>query len=79
MSDIRNDVKIRPMEAGDYNDVYRLWLETPGMGLNTTDDSREGMSFTEFSYQLLQAYDFLELYRSHGCTLQIGGSDQWAT
>ncbi|MCA1782537.1 MAG: tyrosine--tRNA ligase [Intrasporangiaceae bacterium] len=40
-------------------------------------ESQEGISYTEFSYQLLQAYDFLELYRSLGCTLQIGGSDQW--
>ncbi len=37
----------------------------------------EGISFTEFSYLLLQSYDFAELYRRHGCTLQIGGSDQW--
>src|SRR5438045_9063422 len=36
-----------------------------------------GISFTEFSYMLLQAYDFLELYRREGVTLQIGGSDQW--
>lgn len=36
----------------------------------------EGMSYTEFSYQLLQAYDFLQLHRSHSCTVQIGGSDQ---
>lgn len=36
-----------------------------------------GISFLEFSYSLLQAYDFLHLYREHGCTLQIGGSDQW--
>jgi len=36
-----------------------------------------GISYTEFSYQVLQAYDFLELYRRHNCTLQIGGSDQW--
>ena len=36
-----------------------------------------GISFTEFSYQLLQAYDFLQLYDQHGCRLQIGGSDQW--
>jgi tyrosyl-tRNA synthetase len=36
-----------------------------------------GLTFTEFSYQLLQSYDFLELYRRHGCTLQIGGNDQW--
>ena len=36
-----------------------------------------GMSFTEFSYQLLQGYDFLHLYREYGCRLQLGGSDQW--
>ena len=36
-----------------------------------------GISFTEFSYQLLQAMDFLELNRRYGCTLQLGGSDQW--
>jgi len=36
-----------------------------------------GISYTEFSYMLLQAYDFLHLYRAHTCTLQVGGSDQW--
>ena len=36
-----------------------------------------GISYTEFSYMILQANDFLELYRRHGCTLQVGGSDQW--
>jgi tyrosyl-tRNA synthetase len=36
-----------------------------------------GISYTEFTYMLLQAYDFLHLYREYGCTLQIGGSDQW--
>ncbi|MGW0709752.1 tyrosine--tRNA ligase [Streptomyces sp. NPDC002643] len=40
-------------------------------------ESEEGISYTEFSYQLLQGMDFLELYRRHGCTLQQGGSDQW--
>lgn len=40
-------------------------------------ESSEGMSFTEFSYQLLQGYDFLWLYEHKGCTLQMGGSDQW--
>ncbi|MGU3294814.1 tyrosine--tRNA ligase [Williamsia sp. M5A3_1d] len=37
----------------------------------------DGISYTEFSYMLLQAYDFVELHRRHGCTLQLGGSDQW--
>lgn len=40
-------------------------------------EASEGMSFTEFSYQLLQGYDFLHLYREFGCRLQMGGSDQW--
>ena len=40
-------------------------------------ESREGMSFTEFGYQLLQGYDFLWLYEHKGCVLQLGGSDQW--
>ncbi len=39
--------------------------------------AEEGISFTEFSYMLLQAYDFLTLFREHGCTVQMGGSDQW--
>ena len=38
---------------------------------------QEGMSFTEFTYQLLQGYDFLHLYQTKGCKLQMGGSDQW--
>ena len=40
-------------------------------------DSEDGLSFIEFNYMVLQAYDFLELYRSQGCRLQMGGSDQW--
>ncbi|MEV7423985.1 MULTISPECIES: tyrosine--tRNA ligase [unclassified Streptomyces] len=40
-------------------------------------ESDEGISYTEFSYQLLQSMDFLELYRRYGCVLQQGGSDQW--
>lgn len=40
-------------------------------------DSESGISFTEFSYMLLQSYDFLHLFRTHKCVLQTGGSDQW--
>lgn len=40
-------------------------------------EAKEGMSFTEFTYQLVQGYDFLHLFREHQCTLQMGGSDQW--
>jgi tyrosyl-tRNA synthetase len=45
-------------------EAYRLRMET-------------GLSFIEFNYQLLQSYDFLELFRRYGCSLQIGGDDQW--
>ena len=40
-------------------------------------ESNEGMSFTEFTYQLIQGYDFLYLYNNYNCKIQIGGSDQW--
>ncbi|MFM7768954.1 MAG: tyrosine--tRNA ligase, partial [Bacteroidota bacterium] len=40
-------------------------------------EDREGMSFTEFTYQLIQGYDFYFLHQNHGCLLQMGGSDQW--
>ncbi len=41
------------------------------------EDREQGISYTEFSYMLIQAYDFLSLYDRHDCKLQIGGSDQW--
>lgn len=41
------------------------------------NDRDQGISFTEFSYSLLQAFDYLHLYREFGCTLQVGGNDQW--
>jgi tyrosyl-tRNA synthetase len=41
------------------------------------EDEESGISFTEFSYALLQSYDFVELFRRDGCTVQMGGSDQW--
>jgi tyrosyl-tRNA synthetase len=40
-------------------------------------ESEQGISYTEFSYQILQALDYLHLYREHGCTLQTGAQDQW--
>ncbi|MCL5246716.1 tyrosine--tRNA ligase [Cellulophaga sp. 20_2_10] len=42
-----------------------------------TSEAKEGMSFTEFTYQLVQGYDFYHLFKEHNCTLQMGGSDQW--
>ncbi len=48
-----------------------------GGSSQSAGSSQPGISYTEFSYMLLQAYDFLQLFRRHGCTLQAGGSDQW--
>lgn len=47
------------------------------LGRGDEGDSQAGMSYTEFSYMLLQAYDFVHLHDRHGCELQAGGSDQW--
>ena len=52
-------------------------LAKDSVKMRLSNESREGMSFTEFSYQLLQGYDFLWLYQNKGCRLEMGGSDQW--
>ncbi len=54
---------------------YMMAKDSVKNRLNT--EAKEGMSFTEFTYQLIQGYDFLHLYSKHNCMLQIGGSDQW--
>ncbi len=54
---------------------YMMAKESVQQRLNGT--ARDGLSFTEFTYQLLQGYDFLHLYEKHGVTLQLGGNDQW--
>ncbi|MFC2116683.1 tyrosine--tRNA ligase [Bacteroidota bacterium] len=54
---------------------YMMAKESVRKRINS--DSKEGMSFTEFTYQLVQGYDFLHLYETIGCKLQMGGSDQW--
>jgi tyrosyl-tRNA synthetase len=64
LSYLRNIGKHFPVNRMLARDVVRNRLE-------------EGISYTEFSYVLLQAMDYLELFRSYGCTLQFGGSDQW--
>ena len=43
----------------------------------SSESSNDGMSFTEFTYQLVQGYDFLHLFKANSCTIQMGGSDQW--
>jgi tyrosyl-tRNA synthetase len=61
-------------DAGKHFTVnYMLQKES----VNRRLESEDGISFTEFSYLVLQAYDFLQLYDRYGCTLQMGGSDQW--
>jgi len=61
-------------DAGKHFTVaYMLQKESVSRRL----ESEDGISFTEFSYLLLQAYDFLQLFDRYGCTLQMGGSDQW--
>jgi tyrosyl-tRNA synthetase len=64
LRDVGKHFSINAMVA---KDSVRMRLEREG----------DGISFTEFSYALLQARDFLELHRRHGCELQVGGSDQW--
>ena len=54
---------------------YMMAKESVQQRLNGT--ARDGLSFTEFTYQLLQGYDFLYLYQTKGCQLQLGGNDQW--
>jgi tyrosyl-tRNA synthetase len=63
-------------DTGKYFTVnYMLQKES----VNRRLESADGISYTEFSYLLLQARDFLELFDRYGCTLQMGGSDQWGT
>lgn len=45
--------------------------------MQTRLNSQQGISFTEFTYQLMQAYDYLHLHTQAGCSIQVGGSDQW--
>lgn len=61
----------------DVGKHFRLGVMLSKESVKSRLNSEEGISFTEFSYQLLQAYDFYHLYTLHGVTLQIGGSDQW--
>jgi len=61
-------------------DVGKIFRVTEMMSKESVQkrlESDEGISFTEFSYQILQSYDFLHLHREYGCNMQIGGSDQW--
>jgi tyrosyl-tRNA synthetase len=61
----------------DVGKQFRLGVMLSKESVKSRLHSEEGMSFTEFSYQLLQSYDFFHLFSHHHVTLQIGGSDQW--
>jgi tyrosyl-tRNA synthetase len=61
----------------DVGKYFRMGQMLAKESVKTRLVSDEGLSFTEFSYQLLQAYDFYHLYKAYGVTLQLGGADQW--
>jgi tyrosyl-tRNA synthetase len=79
---LRNNADwLRPLDLiGFLRDVGKHFTVNYMLQKDSVDSriaSETGISFTEFSYMLLQAYDFAELYRRDGVTLQVGGSDQW--
>ncbi|MCL1921967.1 MAG: tyrosine--tRNA ligase [Kiritimatiellaeota bacterium] len=61
----------------DVGRYFRMGVMLSKDSVRKRMEAEDGMSFTEFCYQILQGYDFLHLYKTHGCTMQIGGSDQW--
>lgn len=79
---LRNDTWLREMNCIEFlRDVGKHFSVNAMMIKDSVktrlSDREQGISYTEFSYMLLQAYDFYWLYRNRGCLLQIGGSDQW--
>lgn len=62
----------------DIGKYFRVNEMIKARGYEVRMEREDGLSFIEFNYQLLQAYDFLHLFREHGCKLQIGGTDQWS-
>jgi tyrosyl-tRNA synthetase len=70
-----------PLSAIDFlrniGKYYRVGTMLKKDAVSARLNSEAGISYTEFSYQILQGLDFLELFRSYGCVLQTGGSDQW--
>ena len=78
---IRNSAWLRPAKLLDFlRDVGKHFTVNSMIGkesVRSRMNREDGISYTEFSYQLLQAYDFLVLFEQEGCTFQSGGSDQW--
>jgi tyrosyl-tRNA synthetase len=65
------------LEKGRPHQSSIFYTLTHAASVQSRLNSQQGISFSEFSYQLLQAYDFLVLHNKTGCAIQIGGSDQW--
>ena len=61
----------------DFGKFFRMGPMLSKESVKKRLQSEDGMSYTEFAYQVLQGYDFLHLYETHGFTVQLGGSDQW--
>lgn len=61
----------------DIGKYFRIGTMLAKDSVRSRMNSEEGMSFTEFSYQVLQGYDFLHLFKAHGVSVELGGSDQW--
>ncbi len=79
---VRNDSWLRPLSCLDFlRDVGKHFSVNAMMAKESVkarlENREQGISYTEFSYMLLQAYDFFWLYENRGCRLQVGGSDQW--
>lgn len=82
MEIVRNDEWTRPLSCIDFlRDVGKHFTVNMMMAKDSVrtrlEDREQGISYTEFSYMLLQAYDFYWLYQNRKCALQVGGSDQW--
>jgi len=70
-------VRFDDSEAGAVVVNNATWFEPIGFIKTRLNDRDQGISYTEFSYMLLQAYDYVHLAQNHACRLQVGGSDQW--
>ena len=77
--DVGKHITVNYMMAKDSvkNRIKPDAADSDGSVSGSSSGGSEGMSFTEFTYQLVQGYDFLHLYKEKNCTLQMGGSDQW--
>ena len=62
---------------GELDLIISYWTTHKTPSVQSRLNSNQGISFAEFTYHLLQAYDFVALHKETGCTIQIGGSDQW--